>query len=412
LPDIHTVALEIRYDDGFVAYLNGLKIAEANAPTSPIWNSTATASQEAGDAAYYDVSQYRNRLTAGQNLLAIQGLNQSTTSSDFLITAKLTASSQVDAGDNISPTAVVYKDPITLNETTQIKARAVNGDVWSALQDVVFVIPQLLDNVKITEIHYHPLEQDDIDDRAFEFIELKNVGQTAVDLSGAGFYQGISYKFPIGSILRAGHFIVLASDRDYFFQRYAMLPFGEYEGFLDNAGERIVLVDSAADTLLTIRYNDRDPWPVNADGDGYSLVTKDRNPFGDLNDPKNWSASHDVHGSPGANDLASTDIAPRDETMVEDYRLDQNYPNPFNAVTTIQYHLPESAQVRLMIHNVVGRTVKTYPFGRQSAGSYRIFWNGTDETDRPAASGIYFYRILIKSQRRTFTDSRKMLLLR
>mgnify|MGYP000399797123 CR=1 FL=1 len=44
------LTLDVRYDDGFVAYLNGTKIAERNAPASPAFDSTATAGVASLDA--------------------------------------------------------------------------------------------------------------------------------------------------------------------------------------------------------------------------------------------------------------------------------------------------------------------------------------------------------------------------
>src|SRR6185436_2560258 len=41
---LQSLTLRVRYDDGFIAYLNGQKVVERNAPASPQWNSTATAS--------------------------------------------------------------------------------------------------------------------------------------------------------------------------------------------------------------------------------------------------------------------------------------------------------------------------------------------------------------------------------
>jgi hypothetical protein len=82
--------LNIRYDDGFVAWLNGQKIAEANAPSNPAWNSAATQSHEAGDQPEtFDISADIGSLMQGNNLLAVQGLNDSNASPDFLISVSL-----------------------------------------------------------------------------------------------------------------------------------------------------------------------------------------------------------------------------------------------------------------------------------------------------------------------------------
>ncbi|MBN2089495.1 CotH kinase family protein [candidate division KSB1 bacterium] len=88
--------LVMRYDDGFIAYINSKKVASANIPDRIYWNSVApTYSTEAGDPDSINISEYRNAIVAGENLLAIQGLNSGASSSDFLITVALTAEKSV-----------------------------------------------------------------------------------------------------------------------------------------------------------------------------------------------------------------------------------------------------------------------------------------------------------------------------
>ena len=86
--------LRVKYDDGFVAYLNGVRIAEANAPAAPTWNAAATVQHDDAAAVLFeevDVSAALGDLAEGENLLAIHGLNASLTSSDFLIAVELDA---------------------------------------------------------------------------------------------------------------------------------------------------------------------------------------------------------------------------------------------------------------------------------------------------------------------------------
>jgi hypothetical protein len=90
------------------------------------------------------------------------------------------------------------------------------------------------------------------------------------------------------------------------------------------------------------------------------------------------------------------------------YVLSQNYPNPFNPETRIAYHLPKTSAVLLEIFNIRGQSVRRLVNWEQSAGSYVITWNGLDETGRPVASGIYFYRLVAGE----FREVRKMLLLK
>lgn len=88
------VRLRMRYEDGFVAYLNGQHIASRNAPSSPTWNSTAITDRAKSSAISQEEIPYllpEGLLLEGNNVLAIQGLNSATGSPDFLIQAELEA---------------------------------------------------------------------------------------------------------------------------------------------------------------------------------------------------------------------------------------------------------------------------------------------------------------------------------
>lgn len=87
-----TLGLRIKYDDGFVGYLNGQQIVSRNAPASPTWNSTALSDRVDSTAVVdelIDLSQFTDLLVDGTNVFAIHGLNVVPTSSDFLIEATL-----------------------------------------------------------------------------------------------------------------------------------------------------------------------------------------------------------------------------------------------------------------------------------------------------------------------------------
>jgi len=89
---IDELNLGVRYDAGFVAYLDGVQIAAANNPANPTWNSSASSDHGDGGASTFvdfDISIHINLLTAGQHLLAFHAMNISTTSSDFLLAARL-----------------------------------------------------------------------------------------------------------------------------------------------------------------------------------------------------------------------------------------------------------------------------------------------------------------------------------
>ncbi len=93
---VRSVILRMRYDDGMIAYLNGREVAWDNSPepTAATWNSGAPANR-ADDIAVtprdFNISAFISFLHVGTNVLAIQGLNNSATSSDLLILPELVA---------------------------------------------------------------------------------------------------------------------------------------------------------------------------------------------------------------------------------------------------------------------------------------------------------------------------------
>ncbi len=88
--------------------------------------------------------------------------------------------------------------------------------------------------------------------------------------------------------------------------------------------------------------------------------------------------------------------------------LSQNYPNPFNPGTAISYHLPKAEYVSLIVYDITGRRVKTLVDAAQTANSYTVYWDGTNDSGQNVASGMYFYTLKAGA----FLQSRRMLLLR
>ncbi|HVR74948.1 MAG TPA: CotH kinase family protein, partial [Planctomycetota bacterium] len=89
---IPALRLRVKYDDGFIAYVNGTRVGSRNAPTTPTWSSTATALNDDGLAVVFEeisIPGAASILRSGTNVLAIHGLNDNTGSSDFLIVPEL-----------------------------------------------------------------------------------------------------------------------------------------------------------------------------------------------------------------------------------------------------------------------------------------------------------------------------------
>ena len=140
LADVESLTLKMRYDDGFVAYLNGVKIAEDRAPVSPVWNSGATSSHDDDDAVgFVDFSANAGLevLVAGTNVLSIHGLNNGSGSSDFLMQPVLTATlaTPVNGGPTISLAADTLVAAVNQDVTLTATASDPEDDVLAYAWD-------------------------------------------------------------------------------------------------------------------------------------------------------------------------------------------------------------------------------------------------------------------------------------
>ena len=168
-------------------------------------------------------------------------------------------------------------------------------------------VPQI-GPVILNEIWYHPPVG------LFEAVELRNIGASAVALDGWRL-DGFGYTFPAGTNLAAGNFaLVVADDPAAFRTRHnvpAAVPvFGVATGSLDNAGERLslerpsTLTSGIFVTLESLRYNDKAPWPVTADGSGPSLQRISSSVL--ALEPTNWQGLGLTLGRANATNLAPT----------------------------------------------------------------------------------------------------------
>ncbi|MFT5142150.1 MAG: hypothetical protein ACI80V_002406 [Rhodothermales bacterium] len=98
-----------------------------------------------------------------------------------------------------------------------------------------------------------------------------------------------------------------------------------------------------------------------------------------------------------------TDSEDDSDTLPTEYGLRANYPNPFNPTTRIEYQLPDAGAVRIVVVDMLGRSVATLVDGLQPAGSYAVTF---DAGDLP--SGLYLYRMTAGS----FVKTNRMILLK
>jgi len=119
--------------------------------------------------------------------------------------------------------------------------------------------------------------------------------------------------------------------------------------------------------------------------------------------------SHYDSGMTGSFVATTTGIEERQNTKTPGaYQLNRNYPNPFNPSTIIGYQLPAEEHVELRIYNTRGRLVLTLINDKRPAGNNSVVWDGSDESGRLVASGLYIYRIKAGG----FISTKTMLLVR
>lgn len=323
--NMDALRLSMLFDDGFIAYLNGVEVARSASviDTTPGYDTTS-ASHTANVFEDYDLSSYRNLLVEGENILAIHGVNLSAGSSDFLIYPELIASVVDDTnapdvyyttdgtdprllGGGINPNAMLYDGSFPLTQSAQIMARTLtDANEWSALNQALFAVDM---PVRVSEIHYNPDGSDDT-----EFIELHNISGQVIDLTGIQFVQedltgeGIRFEFldtDVNKVLNPGERIVIPGDHLAFTTAYPEVPVNliadrAFEGSLSNGGEAITLLDAAGSVIQAFEYSDDAPFDERADGGGPSLDFVDTSDAKSAwNDAGSWRASGLDGGTPG-----------------------------------------------------------------------------------------------------------------
>ena len=97
--------------------------------------------------------------------------------------------------------------------------------------------------------------------------------------------------------------------------------------------------------------------------------------------------------------LGISDEAP----IASRYELGQNYPNPFNPTTHIRFNIPETANAKLTVFNVMGEEVATLVNDVMQAGGHTVSWNAAS-----MPTGVYFYQL----ESGNFSQTKKLLLVK
>jgi hypothetical protein len=332
--DIQALIFEAQYDDGFVLWINGVRVMDANSPENinPAYNTAAAGSGNDNLAITYrsfDVTSVKPLLIAGTNTIAIQVLNSGSGSTDLLMVPQLLARTYVyptagtiyyttdgtdpmSANGQPSASALVYNGAFSLSSTSEIKARVYSPGTsdpfnaytgqsttmpWGALTDQVYNFQA--DSLRITELMYDPPSGGSYSAQEYEYVELQNVSSVPLNLNGYAFTNGVSFTFP-NETLAPGAYAVVVKDLAAFQERYGDSPdvLGVYTGSFDNSGEKVELDDGFGDDVEDFHY--QPTWYPSTTGGGTSLVVVD--PTGDtstLETAAGWEASATIDGSPG-----------------------------------------------------------------------------------------------------------------
>jgi len=230
-----------------------------------------------------------------------------------------------DRFGNVSRTARVYKRgrdfpaifPLSVNRSMVVRARVKAGAEWSEAVAAAFTADQDFSKLLFTEISYHGPPFSVISNFLGEFVELKNVGAVALDVSGlemrniARTEPNLLYNFPAGTSIGPGQFHFLVRGTNEFALVYPGVPVdGQLLGRkIDHErGELVVRATNGA-IAMQAQFYSHAPWPVVPDDHfyfagemGFTLVRTNYDTGLDPRDYRTWQPSAARFGSPRADD--------------------------------------------------------------------------------------------------------------
>ena len=280
----------------------------------------------------------------------------------------------------------------------QIASWIVNGESQAGSQ--VLTIPltdapvniqaqfdEITEVLVINEINYNSSDNFATGD----WVEIFNTMDEAVDISGWMFKDDIdsnAFIIPDNTILEAQGYIVIADDSTKLksVNPQARNFVGDFSFNLSASGEEVRLFNADGGLVDALTYNDKLPWPVEADGDGSTLELTD--PTSDNTVAENWMASSRLGGTPGWENGTMPVSNETNSDSPKTFALNQNYPNPFNPSTNISFVLPTSSKVQLTVYNMLGQKVQTLIDGSLTSGTHSVKFEASN-----LASGIYLYQL-------------------
>ncbi len=221
---IEDLTLRMKVDDGFVAYLNGVEVARDRLrQDEPTFDSTALSRPDSQAVEYFNVviSKYKHLLQPGTNVLAVQAINQSTTSDDMLVIPSL-VEGRITGGGGQIPKAQVGNPKIDFGT-----------------------------------IEFNPASGNQNE----EYIALVNNQAEAVDISGWRLEGDVEITFQPGTVIPAGWTFYTTPDARAFRARsegpsgnMSLFVQGNYEGRLSNTGGSVQLIAADGEVVNSATY--------------------------------------------------------------------------------------------------------------------------------------------------------------
>jgi hypothetical protein len=238
--------------------------------------------------------------------------------------------------------------------------------------------------VIINEINYKSAEGYD----AGDWIELYNIGNQTVDLSGWAIQDANAdnkFAFPEKLLIFPKEYLVVTEDNLKFKSVHQAIEnrIGDFKFGLSSDGDAIYLYDNEGVLIDWIHYGVKSPWPVEPYATGATLELKGPMLNNDL--AANWSA-----GNPGGTPGRQNSVFVSSPTIAEAGFQPNCFPTCFTDYTTLRFYSPGKGSFSVQILDMQGRVIETKSGLCQSVGiNYLDLFKETDRYQ----NGIYFVKV-------------------